>query len=82
MIVAAILTFRHIAIITWVVLKFDLSKMYLCYLKYILSYIKTISGAGPVAQELSVHLPLLRGQGFAGSDPGCGHGTTWHAILW
>ena len=34
-------------------------------------------GAGPVAQRLSSHMQLLGGQGFAGSDLGCGHGTTW-----
>ena len=39
------------------------------------------TGAGPVAQRLSVHIPLLSGPGFTGSDPGCGHGTTWHAML-
>ena len=22
------------------------------------------------------------GLGFAGSDPGCGHGTAWQAMLW
>ena len=26
-----------------------------------------------VAQRLSSHVPLLRGPGFAGSGPGCGH---------
>ena len=39
-------------------------------------------GAGPVAQRLSSHVPLLSGPGFAGSDPGCGHGTDWHTMLW
>ena len=39
-------------------------------------------GAGPVAQGLSVHFPLLGGPGFTGSDPGCGHGTAWQAMLW
>ena len=39
-------------------------------------------GAGPVAQQLSPHVPLLGGPGFAGSDPGCGHGTPWQAMLW
>ena len=39
-------------------------------------------GAGPVAQRLSLHVPLLGGPGFAGSDPGCGHGTAWQAMLW
>ena len=39
-------------------------------------------GAGPVAQGLSSHVPLLGGPGFAGLDPGCGHGTTWHTMLW
>ena len=40
------------------------------------------AGAGLVAQWLSVHVPLLGGLGFAGSDAGCGHGTAWHAMLW
>lgn len=31
--------------------------------------------AGPVAQGLSAH--ILGGPGFAGSDPGCEHGTAW-----
>ena len=31
--------------------------------------------AGPVAQRLSLHVPLLCGLGFAGSDPGCRCGT-------
>ena len=39
-------------------------------------------GAGLVAQRLSSHIPLLGSPGFAGSDPGCGHGTAWHAMLW
>ena len=34
-------------------------------------------GAGPVAQQLSADVPLLSGPGFAGSDPGYGHGTAW-----
>ena len=33
------------------------------------------AGAGPVAQQLSSHVLLLGGLGFAGSDPGCEHGT-------
>ena len=40
--------------------------------------VKTVTlGAGPVAQRLSAHVPLLGGLGFTGLDPGCGHGTTW-----
>ena len=35
-----------------------------------------------MAQQLSSHVPLLGGPGFASSDPGCGHGTAWHAMLW
>ena len=35
------------------------------------------SGAGLVAQRLRSPVPLLSGPGFAGSDPGCGHGTAW-----
>ena len=34
-------------------------------------------GASPVAQSLSSHVPLLGGGECAGSDPRCGHGTTW-----
>ena len=43
---------------------------------------KSKTGAGPVAQWLSAHVPLLGGPGFASSDPGCGHGTTHQAMLW
>ena len=39
-------------------------------------------GAGPVAQGLRSHVPLLGGLGFVGPDPGCGHSTAWHAMLW
>ena len=39
--------------------------------------IKQLRGASLVAQQLSSHIPLLRGQGVAASDLGCGHGTTW-----
>ena len=39
-------------------------------------------GAGPVAQQLSAHVPRLGGLGFACPDPGCGHGTAWQAMLW
>ena len=39
-------------------------------------------GASPVVQWLSSHILLLGGPGFAGSNPGCGHGTVWHAMLW
>ena len=47
------------------------------------SFLKsTYVGASPVAQWLSSHVLLLSGLGFAGLDPGCGHGTTWHAMLW
>ena len=28
-----------------------------------------VQGAGPVAQQLSLHVPLLSGPGFAGPDP-------------
>ena len=34
-------------------------------------------GASPVVQWLSLHIPLLGAPGFAGLDPGCGHGTAW-----
>ena len=30
-----------------------------------------------MAQWLILHVLLLGGQGFAGSDPGCRHGTAW-----
>ena len=40
------------------------------------------AGASPVVQRLSSHVLQLSGLGFAGSDPGCGHGTAWHAMLW
>ena len=30
-----------------------------------------------MAQWLSSHVPLLGSPGFAGWDPGCGHGTAW-----
>ena len=39
-------------------------------------------GAGLVARRLSLHVLLLGGPGFAGSDPGCRHGTAWQAMLW
>ena len=35
-----------------------------------------------VAQQLSSHFALLSSPGFASSDPGCGHGTAWQAMLW
>ena len=37
----------------------------------------TGSGTCPVAQQLSSHVPLLHGPGFAGSDARCGPGTPW-----
>ena len=40
------------------------------------------SGAGPVAQRVSVRVPILDGLEFASLDPGCGHRTAWHAMLW
>ena len=36
-----------------------------------------VCGAGLVAQQLSSHVLLLGGPGFARSDPGCGHDTIW-----
>ena len=33
--------------------------------------------ASLVAQRLSSHVLLLGGPGYAGSDPGCRHGTAW-----
>ena len=44
--------------------------------------IRQETGAGPMAQRLSAHVALLSGPGFTGSDPGCGHGTAWHTMLW
>ena len=42
---------------------------------------KILFGANLVAQRLSAHVLLLSGLGFGGSDPGCGHGTSWQAML-
>ena len=40
-------------------------------------------GAGLVVHQLGLHVLLLGGLGFAGSDPGWGHGTVWQkAMLW
>ena len=36
---------------------------------------------GLVVQWLSSHFLILGGLGFTGSNPGCGHGTTWQAML-
>ena len=44
--------------------------------------LKPQTGASLVAQWLSAHVPLLSSPGFASSDPGCGHGTAWQAMLW
>ena len=44
--------------------------------------LKITKGAGLVAQLLSAHVLPLSSLGFAGSDPGCGHGTAWLAMLW
>ena len=41
---------------------------------WISSVKKINAGARPVTQLLSLHVLLLGGLGFAGSDPGCGHG--------
>ena len=40
-------------------------------------HLKSTLGAGPVAEQLSLHVLLLGGRGLAGSDPGCGLGTAW-----
>ena len=45
-------------------------------------YQNIVSGASLVVQRLTSHILLLRGPGSAGSDPGCGHGTAWQAMLW
>ena len=42
-----------------------------------LNQVECGEGAGPLAQRLGSHVPLLGGPGFASSDPGCGHGTAW-----
>ena len=39
--------------------------------------LKVRLGAGPVVQQLSSHVLLLGGPGFAGLDPRGGHGTAW-----
>ena len=41
-----------------------------------------ITGASLMVQWLSAHILLLSGPGFTGLDPGCGHGTTCHTMLW
>ena len=46
-----------------------------------LSFQESSVGADLVVQWLSAHI-LLRWPGVHRSDPGCGHGTTWQAILW
>ena len=51
-------------------------------LPWIKTDFKNVSGARLEAQWLSLHVPLLGSPGFASSDPGCGHGTAWHAMLW
>ena len=43
---------------------------------------RLVLGAGPVAQRLSSHVLLLSSPGFAGLDPGCGHGTAWQKPCW
>ena len=42
---------------------------------------KVCTGAGLVTQR-SVHAFRFGGLGFKGSDPGCGHGTAYQAMLW
>ena len=39
------------------------------------------AGAGPMVQQLSVHI-RFGSPGFAGSDPGCGHGMACQVMLW
>ena len=56
-------------------LNFHFKEILKCWMKIAL-------GAGLVAQWLSSHVLLLGGPGFTGSDPGCGHGTAWHTMLW
>ena len=57
-------------------------KIYLKYEIHIFLYLGKshsqdmgLHGASPVAQQLSLIVLLLGGPGFAGLDPGCGHGT-------
>ena len=53
------------------------------YILHLTMHVKTVNmGAGPVVQRLRSHVPLLGGLGFGSSDPGCGHGTAWHTMLW
>ena len=48
------------------------------YIKMFLVHSKSVNlRAGPVAQWLSSHVPLLGRPGFAGLDPGCGQ---WHRL--
>ena len=42
---------------------------------------RRLTRANLVVQRLSTHV-LLRQPGFAGSDPRCGHGIAWQAMLW
>ena len=44
-------------------------------------FTKRRKGAGPVAKWLSLRAPLQAAQGFIGSNPGRGHGTTHRATL-
>ena len=41
---------------------------------------KSLEGGGPVAESLSLH-SASAAQGFAGSDPECGHSTAHQATL-
>ena len=59
------------------------SKRELVKKHFVVSFIRSfIPGASPVVQRLRLHVLLLGGLGLAGSDPGCGHGTAWHTMLW
>ena len=53
------------------------NKTLLKELKEDLNKWKEIPGAGPVVQQLSLHLWLLSSPGFSGLDPRCGHGIAW-----
>ena len=67
--------------VLWCPISFDL-EFNMRNIKFLTQNKETTRRAGPVVQWLSSHILLLGGPSFAGSDPGCGHGTTWHGMLW
>ena len=40
-------------------------------------FFKKAARGRPRGTAVKCHVPLLGCPGFAGSDPGCGHGTAW-----